>query len=124
MFCEDNRHVPTQDELTDLVGFGFAHQNMDNISNALSGFCQYLLATGNDIPEIDAALLVERILQAKPWRQCGSLAPPRGKKRGKAQLRAVIRAGLLQNFPIQTRQICQAYSLTDPVPDNQDRFDA
>lgn len=124
LFCEDNRHTPTQDELTDLVGFGFAHQDMGNISNALSGFCQRLLAAGNGIPEMDAALLIERVLQAKPWRQCRSLPPPRGKKQGKARLRSIIRAGLLQNFPVQTRQICQAYNLPDPVPGNQDDFDA
>ncbi len=116
LFCEDNRHTLTQDELTDLVGFGFAHRDMGNISNTLSGFCQYLLTTDNDISQTDAALLIERILQAKPWRQCRSLAPPRGKKQGKARLRTVIRAGLLQNFPVQVRKICQAYNLPDPVP--------
>ncbi len=116
LFHRDNPYAPTQDELADLIGFGFACRNMDNLASALSGFCQYLLATGNSLPEKDAALLIERVLQAKPWKQCGSLAPPQGKKQGKARLRAAIRAGLLQNFPVQTRQICQAYNLSDPAP--------
>ncbi len=119
LFRGGNDHVPTQDELIDLVGFGFAHQNMDNISSALSRFCQYLLDMDNGVPEIDAALLIERVLQAKPWRQCESLAAPRGKKQGNARLRSVIRAGLLQNFPVQTRQICQAYNLIDNISDNR-----
>ncbi len=109
---QNNRYIPPQDELIDLIGFGFAHRNMDNISSALSGFCQYLLTTeDNDLSETDAALLIERILQSKPWRQCNSLAPPRGKKQGKARLRAIIQAGLLHHLPTQTRHICQAYGL-------------
>ena len=119
LFRGGNDHVPTQDELIDLVGFGFAHQNMDNISSALSRFCQYLLDTDNGVPEIDAAFLIERVLQARSWQQCRSLAPPRGKKQGKARLRAVIRVGLLQNFPDQTHQIRQAYNLLDNISDNR-----
>jgi len=65
------------------------------------------------IPTIDAVLLIERVLQAKPWRQCRSLAPPRGKKQGKARLRAIIRAGLIEKFPHQTDHIRQAYDLLD-----------
>ncbi len=119
LFHQDTRYAPTQDELIDLVGFGFAHQNMDNISSALSRFCQYLLDMDNGVPEIDAALLIERVLQAKPWRQCESLTPPRGKKQGTARLRSVIRAGLLQNFPDQARKIRQAYNLIDNISDNR-----
>ena len=114
LFHQDYHYAPMQDELTDLVGFGFAYRNMDDMPNTLSRFCQYLLATDEDLEEIDATLLIERILQAKPWRQCRSLTPPQGKKHGKARLRAVIRSGLLKNFPTRTHSICQAYGLPDP----------
>ena len=118
--CKDNRYLPTSDELADLIGFGFAHRDMDNIAATLSGFCQYLLATDNGLSEADAALLVECVLQAKPWQRCKSLAPPRGKKPGTARLRTIIRAGLARSFPVRTRQICRAYDLPDPVAGKRD----
>ncbi len=120
LFHQDYHYAPMQDELTDLVGFGFAYRNMGDIANTLSRFCQHLLTTGDGLAEIDATLLIERILQAKPWRQCRSLTPPQGKKHGKARLRAVIRSSLLKNFPAQTSQICRAYGLPDPVPADQE----
>ena len=98
--------ILSPDELSDIIAFGFAQQNMDNISSALLKFSEFLLSTRkNQLPVVDALFLIERALQSIPWKQCKSLAEPRGAKMGQARLRAIIRQGFMDSFPEQTQSI-------------------
>lgn len=93
-------------ELTDLVGFAFANQNMDNILVSLIRLTEITLRSNSlSHDNQQEILMVERILLGKSWKNCTALSNPKGKKLGVAELRKIVSAILMQSYPKQIKQI-------------------
>lgn len=102
----------SDNDLSDLVGFAFANQNMDNIPIALIRFTEIIMrANGIGQNSQQAILLVERILLGKSWKNCTALAHPKGKKTGVAELRKIIGAMLMRLYPKQIKPILAEFGI-------------
>ncbi len=100
-------------DLTELSGFGFAHQGIDNMTGLLTRMAEFILmATGDENREsARQLLLVERILQRNPWKRCHSLGDNRGKSQGVSAIRQLVRKFLIDHYRLEIEPILKTYNL-------------
>ncbi len=77
-------------DLMDLAGFAFANRNMENIPAALLRLAEIAIRSNSIRHDGQEMLLVERILLGKSWKNCSTLADPKGKKQGVSTLRRIV----------------------------------
>ncbi|NKB75971.1 MAG: GNAT family N-acetyltransferase [Gammaproteobacteria bacterium] len=95
----------TANELSDLISFAHGQRNPDNIPASLVRLGEIDLRfhqTWHRPGGLNTTqkLVIERILQGKPWQQCSSLTGSQGKKEGIKQLRQWTRE-MLSKVPSQ-----------------------
>ncbi len=108
-----------ESELVELVGFAFAHQNMDNIPASLTHLAEQVLKSGlfaND--DQSMILLVERVLLGKSWQVCTALPAPSGKQQGIARLRHSVASSLCALYPERVAPIMRRFNLAEPAIDS------
>ena len=81
--------MPEDGDLDDVAGFCFARIAEASIPQSLGRVVLWGLAIG---ALSEARLCIERVLQARDWPDCGSLAGDEGRRGGTARLRQACRA--------------------------------